>query len=454
MNHPARILSLTVLLVLALSTGAARYHINLRPVPHDLKCVEEDSAYLYFPRDHERFAPFYQKLDQHLRRGSGRLNILHMGGSHVQAGYLTGQMRRNIVSMRDSASHAASKGADRGLVFPFDAIRTNAPTNYSITYEGVWTASRCISQSPDAILGLSGAAAITSSAEAAMTLSFATDTWAFEQLRVLGYGSHKDVFPVVVMVEGDTIFPAISDKQTGYLFHLPDETTGCRIAFCGLGDGSTFTLRGMLPLSRRQGITYSESGVNGAAVPSWLRCEALKEELSLMPPDLVIFGIGINDAATTYNEFYPEVFKNNYRQLCDRILEVSPQACFLFITNNDCYQSVRVRRHNKNTVRVEQAFKELAYEYDGCVFNLFQVMGGYRSAAKWVRADLMQRDRVHFTREGYELVADLMYNALVRDFTDYMAAPKGQPTTCPEQNQPATGTEEDLHDSQAEEYPI
>lgn len=399
---------------------AQRYRINLQTIPVDSLCIVEDSAYLYFPHNHDGITPFYKKMASHLRRGTGRINILHIGGSHVQAGYLSGRMRDNLISMYDSTSHSSIKPGDRGVVFPFRAIGTNAPTNYSISHEGHWSASKCISQSPDAVLGISGAAAITSSENASLTLSFNDPTWAFEQLRVLGYSTNWTAHPVIV-TENDTIYPSISDQQSGFLFHLPAPTTKCKVAFSGIGNGETFTVRGLIPISKRHGITYTESGVNGAAVPSWLRCEAFQEELMLLPPDLVVFGIGINDAATTYNDFDPEYFKQNYRQLLDRILEVNPQAAFLFITNNDCYQSVRIKRYNQNTPRVEQAFKELAEEYNGCVFNVFQIMGGPHSAGNWVSHGLMQGDRVHFTREGYHIIADLMYNALVKDFSNWAA---------------------------------
>ena len=105
--------------------------------------------------------------------------------------------------------------------------------------------------------------------------------------------------------------------------------------------------------------------------------------------------------------------------LIERILTINPKAALLFITNNDCNQTMRIRRPNLNTPRVEEAFKELAAEYNGCVFNLYQTMGGQGSAANWVSQGLMQNDRVHFTNEGYNLIGDLIYNAIINDFTDY-----------------------------------
>ena len=398
---------------------AQKHRFNRQPVD-SLPCVVQDSAYLYFPKGRNGIAPFYRKLTRLLSLGKGRVNVLHIGGSHVQAGYLSGRMRSNFISINDSIGRWRSLAADRGLVFPFRVLGTNAPDNYSFSYTGRWSSSRCISQNPDAVLGMAGAAAITADSAATLTLSFGNDLWQFAELQLLGYASSPDIYPVLVL-DGDTLYPyPAMPGTTGYLFALPRYLRSCTLAFVGLGHGGTFTVRGMLPLSGRQGITYSESGVNGAAVPSWLRCTAFSEELSLLPPDLVIFGIGINDAACTYSSFDPEAFKQNYRELIGRIRNVNPDAALLFITNNDCFQTVRIRRYNANTPRVEQAFKELAAEYNGCVFNVFQVMGGPYSSGQWVSQGLMQRDRVHFTTEGYRLIADLMYNAIINDYEKYI----------------------------------
>jgi hypothetical protein len=59
---------------------------------------------------------------------------------------------------------------------------------------------------------------------------------------------------------------------------------------------------------------------------------------------------------------------------------------------------------------------ELAEEYGGAVFDTFRLMGGMRSSASWVRARLQRADHIHFTKEGYELWGDLLYNALMMDF--------------------------------------
>ena len=182
-----------------------------------------------------------------------------------------------------------------------------------------------------------------------------------------------------------------------------------------MSDSARFVIRGIYPEGGEQRIVYTESGVNGASVPSWLRCDLLKEELSrICPPDLVIFGIGINDANVPPSRFNVEAFKASYRNLMDELRNVNPDVCFLFITNNDCWLRFGRQRRtmNRNTQKVEQAMMELASESNGAVWNQFRIMGGYGSSNRWVNARLMKRDHIHFLREGYELLADLLYNAI------------------------------------------
>jgi lysophospholipase L1-like esterase len=161
--------------------------------------------------------------------------------------------------------------------------------------------------------------------------------------------------------------------------------------------------------------------VNGASVPAWLRCNLLKDELSrTCPPDLVVFGIGINDANVPPTKFDSEAFKASYRTLMDELRQANPNVCFLFITNNDCWLRFGRQRRtlNRNTQKVEQAMMDLARECDGAVWNQFRIMGGFASSNRWVNARLMNRDHIHFLRAGYELLADLLYNAL-SEYSEY-----------------------------------
>ena len=367
---------------------------DIIPIP-DVSGIRLGSNRLDFPGSRELF----DSLINRLQNSEEPMNILHMGGSHVQAGTFPNRLREHF-------------DAARGLLFPWKAIRTNAPTDYCLTPSGIWEKSRCTEPAPTEKLGMSGAAAITYDSLASLRMELPAK-YAFSRLRIIGEANGA-AEPYLVLDKGDTI---ISIKQhSDFVFILDKPDSLCTIYLKGMKDSSQFVLRGIYP-ECEQRVVYTESGVNGAGVPSWLRCELLAEELSrICPPDLVIFGIGINDANVPPSKFDTEAFKASYRKLMDELRKANPNVCFLFITNNDCWLRVgRQRRtYNRNTQKVEQAMMELARECNGAVWNQFRIMGGFGSSNRWVNARLMNRDHIHFLRPGYELLADLLYNAMMQ----------------------------------------
>lgn len=408
-----------------------------------MQVVDTSYAHLIFPGSKDALRPVHEKLYD-LRKTPGasqNLNILHIGGSHVQAGMLTNAVRMPF-----------EPWAEHGLLFPFRAIKTNGSLSYRFDYTGMWKGSRCVNAEPDVALGLAGAAAITSDQDASITLRLRDEgRWDFDRLTVLGEVSDSTVMPYLVTSANDTVWAdALLSKREGnaceWRFVLSQQdsvvTLHCqgltrnvdktlskklsekrrRQLYTPLQDKHYFVLRGMIPDSHRHGVTYSESGVNGAAVPSWLRTSAhFEQELALLPPDLVVFGIGINDANVPQEEFDTAVFKRDYRQLMQRIRTVSPDVRFIWITNNDCAFTIgkgkKARKiPNPNTELVRQSMLALAQEEDGAVLDVYGLMGGLKSSIQWHEAGLMQKDRIHFTRAGYEQIGGILYNAIDEDY--------------------------------------
>lgn len=374
----------------------------------DSSVVSFDHNQLAFPAGHALFDTLYQTLDAVEREmEDARVRVLHIGGSHVQADIFSGRMRRNL------RAFSPSRHVGRGMMFPFSVMQTNGPKDYSYASTGKWQRSRNIEAAPQKPLGLAGAA--ISAMDLSAGLAF-TSAQPFESLLLFGESSSfsKWTYPLLV-ADGDTIYPPRTMSEAGMEYLFPHPVSQCQIILAGDSTGG-FTFRGMIADPYADGILYTSSGINGAAVPSWLRCEKFEEELETVSPDLVLLGIGINDA--NVQNFSPEQYKVNYRKLLDMMRRVNPRCAFIFMTNNDCYLNVGRRRKsfNRNTEKVEQALIELATEYQGAVWNLYRIMGGFGSSSKWVKAKLMKNDHVHFTAQGYELLGDLLYDALLRDY--------------------------------------
>ena len=374
-------------------------------------CARPDSSFLRYPGSRARMELFRQKLQACADSPDSSVTIWHIGGSHVQAGHFSSRMRQNF----DSLGRYPSAG--RGYIFPYPLARTNFDRSYSVSGEGEWTGSR--SSLPNKKLdfrpawGITGIAAYTSDTTACFGLHTPDS---FTRLHIMGEAS-EGVTPLVVC-GADTLRCAPDSLLSGFVVDFPSPADSVKVLPM-LKDGEFFSVSGLLPETPgRKGLSYVSTGVNGARTTTWTdRCPEFARELSLIRPDLVILGLGINDASGPAKDFKPEKFKANYRKLLDIILKESPDCALVFITNNDSWRYSGRRRmvHNDNGSAVRKAMYELAEEYDGAVWDLFEIMGGNGSAGAWRDAGLMKTDRLHFTREGYQLLGDMLYKALTEE---------------------------------------
>ena len=367
---------------------------------------------LQFPGNDRNMELFFDKLDTLFFTGQGHVNIMHIGGSHVQAGVFSQQMRDNLLNLYPGIT------AGRGLVFPF--MKTNTPASYSISRTGEW--EYCRNALPfETRMGLAGASVTTSDPEASFSIVVRekaprdiTPVFDFNYVKILGYG---DMIPVVHF-NNDTLVGTYSEEEGSFTFVLPDYTDSLYVDFNQ--EQGTFTVTGVYLDNGMPGITYHGIGINGAKVESYLNCLDLERDLHLVNPDLVIFGIGINDAAG--DNFSQEKFIHDYDSLISIIHNVNPDCALLFVTNNDSYKKVSRKKYtvNPNGTLAEQAFLELGRKHNGAVWDFFDIMGGLKSMQKWEDAGIAQKDKVHFTSSGYMLIGDMLFNALMDRYMEHL----------------------------------
>ena len=336
----------------------------------------------------------------------GNISIVHIGGSHVQAGTLSNTIRYNILADNPDLV------GPRGMLFPYSAAaRCNNPADYRVHCPQKMILTRNVHKEHTFPVGLCGIAvtAADTHTEIAIKLNEPRIDYATNRIILLGH-SDQGVMPRL-RIENREIYPSYIDNLTDrYLFNLGNTVDSfCIVLPCREGD--MFTVTGILLDNRQAGFTYHSIGVNGASVSDYLRCKHFVRDLRLLHPDVVIFGIGINDAVAT--NFDTAAFRQNYLRLIDSVRTVNPDCAFIFVTNNDSYRKVR-RHYNVNTngILARDVFYRLAHDTDGAVWDQFEVMGGLKSMDTWYKHGLAQKDRVHFTTTGYQLIGTLFYQAL------------------------------------------
>ena len=393
------ILLLAFTAILLPASAQSLLHRRIPPMPY----AHVDRNALRFPGGASAdFDRFLRKLDTLVVTGRGDVRILHVGGSHVQGGTWTNTFRKNLASLRYGMD------GGRGLVFPYAAAGTNTPMGYQTSYTGTWTASRCLK--PDTVMGVNGMTVSTSDSTATVAFDLVPEERRMWDLRftvrsidVLGYG---ELEPVIIAGR-DTVRGRQVEER--WHFEMPHYVDFFRIGFRGYP--GRFTIKGVYLDNPANGLTVSEVGVNGAATSSFLKCEDFTRDLQVVKPDLVIFSIGINDLQGT--DFDARRFISNYGRLVQAVRRANPHCAFLFTSCNDSWKN---GRSNPFGARAERAFEEIAAGCDGAYWDLYEIMGGSGSMDAWVSAGLARPDHIHFTPEGYVILGNLLFNALMDSY--------------------------------------
>ena len=364
----------------------------------------------HFPGSKKCFNHFFEKMKYLAVYGEGQIRILHMGGSHIQADIYSNRMRNHLSNFLPNLMSA------RGLIFPYSTAKTNNPRNYKVSSSGQWSAVRNVDRTLANPLGLSGISVSTSDTSAKLNITFETPRETkHDFIRVKVLHNTDSLSFSIKWLGKDSASITTADGFT--LIEFETFQNEISLGFEQTDSLQTrFELYGVLLESNRPGFIYSSVGVNGASTWSYLKCELFSKHLSLVPPDLVFFGIGINDAHDP--NFSEKNYFANYEKLMLQMRAVNPEVCFVFITNNDSYGYNK--KLNTNATAVQKVMFDLAKKYDGAVWDLFSIMGGLKSSTAWRDANLMAKDRIHFSGEGYNLLGDLLYNAFMEAFEDYL----------------------------------
>lgn len=356
---------------------------------------------------------FFKAWENIVFCNKGKIQIAHFGGSHVQAGSMALQLRQNLNQQNPNAYGAP------GFIFPFNLAKTNNPASYRVESTAIWTSTRAAKPSDQDSWGLGAMAVKTTEEEGSIRIfpRISDSLWNITRVSVfLPIGdSTYTLFPDSTLQVIEKQFDSTTSLLTWKLsqpvrevkMHWKKTDSLQRIIYL---DG--FILDNDYP-----GIRYHALGANGNSTESLLRSDRAFQQLPALAPDAAIFGIGVNDAHKSQQAFSKYAYKNNYRVLLDSLRVINPKMLFIFVTNNDTYYQ---KQSNPNAKVVQKAMRELAEEYGGYVFDLFEFMGGSNASAVWKQHGLGQRDHIHFTAQGYMLQADMMYYAIKQEFFEFL----------------------------------
>jgi lysophospholipase L1-like esterase len=143
----------------------------------------------------------------------------------------------------------------------------------------------------------------------------------------------------------------------------------------------------------------------------------LRDNLERRDPDLIIVAYGSNEVSDSDLDL--EEYRASFTTLLNKFHGAAPRASILVIGPPD--RAVRIGSRWKTIGRMAtlvEAQRRAAFEVGAAFYNSFKAMGGSGSIERWATQPerLAQPDRVHLTSAGYRLVADKLYQEIIRSY--------------------------------------
>jgi len=374
--------------------------------------INYEKNYLQFFEDSSKFEQFFARINEVSANAKGKINIAHIGDSHIQADIFTGQVRYRLQTFLPNMN------GGRGCIFPYKAAHTNNPADYITAAWGNWETSKIVSRKIIGELGLAGISVTTHDPKARLQISFpSTNQLDYKFNRVkLFHDFGIENFDVVVKYLPDNAWVQ-NYEELGYSEYFFDSICeSLDIQFSKTSrQQKKYTLYGIILENDNPGIVYNSFGVNSAEVTSFLKPNLLPKHLAALNPNLTIISLGTNDAYST--KFDSLKFENNYDLLIKRIIVAVPNsAIILTVPGDDMLPNKKINHH---TTTIRNVLMRLAKAHRCAVWDFYTVMGGKGSINDWFDKGLSTNGKVHLTESGYKLQGDLFYEAIEKAYTEF-----------------------------------
>lgn len=350
---------------------------------------------------------FFEQL-QYLEHGNFiRINIVHIGDSHLQADYFPGMVRQQLQLKYGNAG--------RGLIAPYKVAKTNEPTSYKSSTTSQWKARRIVFEKDSIPIGISGITIksddlksnikITTYNQGNLDYSFNKVTL-FHQKGMGNYSFNVcdslNCFAAYInaLEEPEKVTSILNLKKANTIILNTDTLDS-------VGKKTTL-IYGLLLENDQAGILYNTIGINGAEYRHYAKNIAFTKQLPQLSPTLIIISLGTNEAyAADYNT---DVFLTQVDSLIKSIQSNCPNSEFIITTPGDSFKKRKYKNPNNNKAR--NALMQYCKQNNLAYWDLYSIMGGYGSINKWFIKGLTSKDKLHLNKKGYELQGLLLYNAI------------------------------------------
>lgn len=344
------------------------------------------------------------KLQKTAATAARVVRFIHIGDSHLQADMMSKVLREGL--------HSRYGNAGRGLIFPYQLARSNAPSDVMATSGVPWNYSRLTELKPKIDCGVCGYAIKTDSLQASLSIGLRyarIDDDGFDMVRLFVGNTTGCIDIGTSGYRKETVCLEPEDVNGKLMVDVGGKTRNISIAKSAT-DSTGLVFYGVsFENKNATGVLYHTIGVNGADFDSYLRTPLFWQQLPFLQADCYIISLGTNDAQN--QQLNPDEFSYRVNTMVSKLRETSPGAVIILTTPPVSYY----RRNYPNPVlkTVSEEICRLGNTKNICTWDLYSILGGFSGAELFRRTGLLRPDLVHFSKQAYQLQGEMLLKALL-----------------------------------------
>jgi LysM repeat protein/lysophospholipase L1-like esterase len=413
---------------------------------------------------------FFEKLYYLDTQKAGKVNIVHIGDSHIQADLFTGVIRKTL------QERFGNGGC--GFTFPHNLAKTNGGHYVRYNSNVSWNSRRNIHEPSGTIVGLSGIGLYTEK-DFAVEVNVRDSAYDFNTIKIITPGN-KPMFDVATSkktivlestvpkkithrIKSGEVLGSIADKygvgvtaikrlnglksdniRAGKTLRIPTNEMEAkqvkRSEFIPLkltaddvcnyyhsdeplskiyllpGQKSTsYNLNGLVFEKDDAGLIYHSIGVNGAKASDYNKYPLFFEQLPALKPDLIVVSLGTNES---FDKMSNEDYMAQLNQFLANIKVKNPEAAILIMTPPPSL----FKRRYPNTFAAGYAKNILMQEIEKnyASWDLYSELGGLFSVNRNSAKGLVSADKVHYSKAGYEKQGEMFSEAFMKAYDNFI----------------------------------
>lgn len=335
--------------------------------------------------------------------------VVHFGDSHIQGDNFSGAIRTNLQSVFGNGGE--------GVLFPYSLCKSFGPKTLTSTSTGTWDWATVLKNPDKVSVGVTGYTLISKDSNATLSFTIAQENPIANGGDVsVWYGGKNSTLLLSnpssgLKLEYDTVNYGADLHRAVIHNYLPGAKITFRFKSVSRKSAFDFHFYG-LSFGDNAGLEYNRCGVVGATFLQLITQDDFTiQHLKSLKPDLLFFSYGSNESYNANLDM--RLYSKSVSEFIARLKSELPEIEIVITSPPDTRSG---NRFPVNTQPICDSLRAICARQQCAFWDLHGVMGGDKSIYFWLNNSLARKDKLHFTKAGYELQGNLFSQALLEEY--------------------------------------